>query len=106
MKDLGTLGGYESVAKGVNNRDQVVGYAEDSNRKQRASLWTLQGGIQNLNLLTTNLPSNVTLDVAAAINNQGQIAGWASVRLNHRAFLLTPVNVTNIPQMMMLLLSP
>jgi probable HAF family extracellular repeat protein len=104
MEDLGTLGGNNSTANGINNVDQVVGWAENAKPEVRAFVWTKQAGMQDLNKLTVNLPPNVVLKAARAINNNGQIVGMASVSLLDHAFLLTPVNVSNVPNMMFLLL--
>jgi probable HAF family extracellular repeat protein len=103
-KDLGTLGGDKSTANGINDRDQVVGWAENAKLEQRAFIWTRQAGMQDLNKLTIGLPSTVVLTTARAINKKGQIVGFARVRLLDHAFLLTPVTFTNVSTLLLLLL--
>jgi probable HAF family extracellular repeat protein len=77
--DLGTFGGNESVALGVNNRKQVVGMASNTipdlfsgfGTQGRAFLWQ-EGAMQDLGLLGTG-----TFAIATNINEQGQIVGGA-----------------------------
>lgn len=67
ITDLGVLPGYpDSSATDVNNRGQVVGYAEDplAGPTYRAFLWK-RGTMTDLGF-----------SFAAAINNQGVVAGW------------------------------
>src|SRR3989338_5574567 len=39
MKDLGTLGGEQSVAEAINNKGQVIGYSNDTNSEGYAFIW-------------------------------------------------------------------
>ncbi len=39
MVDLGTLGGTQSVARAVNEKGQVVGWADTMGLEQHAVLW-------------------------------------------------------------------
>ena len=40
MADLGTLGGPQSIARDINNRDQIVGESLTISGARRATLWT------------------------------------------------------------------
>lgn len=85
ITDLGTLGGNESLAGGVNNRGQVAGCATNatpdsfnlgclgfaaSPQQGRAFLW--QNGVMQ-DLGTSGGPDSAALFV----NERGQVAGWA-----------------------------
>jgi probable HAF family extracellular repeat protein len=74
---LGELvpGGY-SEAFDINDSDWVVGMAQDTDGFN-AFLWTPAGGMKNLNELVANLPAGLKLLYAMAINQQGEIAGYA-----------------------------
>ncbi len=51
----------------------------------------LDNAMYDLNDLTT-LPAGWTLEVATALNDEGQIVGWGQDNLDHDfGFLLTPV---------------
>ncbi len=88
--NIGSLGGGAAAA-GVNDQCQVVGgsYLSD-NVTDHAFIWTPQGGMKDLNNL---IPANSgwVLEVAAAINATGQIAGTGLINGLTHAFLLTPV---------------
>jgi probable HAF family extracellular repeat protein len=109
MIDLGSLGGPGnrwgsdfSVALGVNNLDQVVGYTYLSVVggmfiQQVAFLWyQTKGGVGqmvNLNTLIDKTGKNYLVTSATAINDNGQIAGSAyNLQTGDvRAVLLTPI---------------
>jgi len=109
MIDLGSLGGEGnrwgsdfSVALGVNNLDQVVGYTYlpavgEMPIQQVAFLWyRTKGGIGkmvNLNTLIDKTARNYLVFSATAINDNGQIAATAYDMRNGsvRAVLLTPM---------------
>jgi probable HAF family extracellular repeat protein len=78
MQDLGTLGGDSSYAYGINRSGQIVGGSRTSTSQQfnagHAFLWE-RGRMLDLNELVTNLPADVVLEVARAINDDGSIAG-------------------------------
>jgi len=98
MIDLGTLpGGGASAAININNNGQVVGWSCDQSFDEcavatnfRAVLWQ-NGGITDLNTLIPP-DSPLFLFEARAINDQGQIAGFA-LQIStgeYHAFLATP----------------
>ena len=111
MIDLGSLGGPGnrwgtdvSVALGVNNYDQVVGYTYlpvigDMPIQQVAFLWRRgvngSGHMINLNRLLFGEGKNYLVSSATAINNHGQIVGTAYDLRNGnvRAVLLTPTEI-------------
>ena len=76
MKDLGTLpGGTDSIARDINNNNQIVGYGSNG-----PFLWDAAHGMRSLNDLVTSAQLNPTPDAyymndAVAINDNGQIAG-------------------------------
>jgi probable HAF family extracellular repeat protein len=78
MRDLGVLAeGLGSVARGINDRGEVVGQstlpipAIPRNPETHAFLWTPAGGMQDLGALGGELTSSVAYD----INNAGQVVG-------------------------------
>ena len=94
MNGLGTLGGAGSEALGINNTGQVVGDALTSAvfPTFHAFLWQ-SGHMYDLNDMVS-ASSGWVLQVASAINDTGQIAGWG-YRIDETgtsAFLLTPID--------------
>ncbi|HMP72935.1 MAG TPA: DUF3466 family protein [Kiritimatiellia bacterium] len=89
--DLGTLGGGASFAYGINDRSQVVGSSYDADGRLQAFVW--QNGLMNgLGFLPDG-----TQSVARAINNHGEITGYA--RLSNtffRAFRYTGDELENL----------
>lgn len=86
MTDLGTLGGPESRAYGVNSLGQVVGMSRLSTGDYHAFLYTPGACMTDLGTLGGNLSE------AHAINDAGQISGWAQtgVGSQQHAFFYTP----------------
>jgi probable HAF family extracellular repeat protein len=83
--DLGTLGGPESWAYGLNDLGYVVGYAEVPDWTYRAFVWD---GSEMTDLGTLG----GRYSGAHGINNQGVIVGWATDALgNTHAVQWTPV---------------
>ena len=74
MTDLGTLGGYHSFARAINDSRVVVGYAETASRALHAFRWN-NGVMQDLG----TLPGGGTNSWAFDINNAGHIVGKAEV---------------------------
>jgi probable HAF family extracellular repeat protein len=94
MLDLGYLaGGTEySVARDINNHDQIVGYVKDSAGVQHAALYTgLPGkGGAWVDLNTLIDPSlGWTLTHALGINDSGQITGYGTLGGVNHSFILT-----------------
>jgi len=73
LQDLGTLGGSDSSALGLNAAGQVVGQADSSTAPNQASLWTKSAGM--ISLGTLGGPTSV----ANAINASGQVAGQSDL---------------------------
>jgi probable HAF family extracellular repeat protein len=99
-RDLGSLGGSSSYAHGINVHGEVVGGSRTptspANNAGHAFLWA-NGRMVDLNTVVTNLPGNVVLEVARAINDDGSIVGTTCSGFCEpgktaptRAFLLVP----------------
>lgn len=105
MADLGTLRtntrhGF-SAASGLNEKGEVVGWAENEKRQRRAFVYR-DGQMYDLNSLlylraddgTITVPG-ITLTEARDINEDGVIVGWGEIRgtqgTETRGFLLNPV---------------
>jgi probable HAF family extracellular repeat protein len=83
MTPLSTLGGNNSVAENVNDRGQIVGFAESADPDPncmapevfdlRPVIWGKEGQIEALPLLRGDI-----LGAAIGINNKGQIMGVSS----------------------------
>jgi probable HAF family extracellular repeat protein len=85
--DLGTLGGTQSEAFGVNNLGQVVGWAFVPSEVEHAFLWTKAGGMRDLGTL------GGATSRAYAINDNGQVVGSSATATGDiHAFLWTAVD--------------
>jgi len=92
VTDLGTLGGNNTTALGINNSGQVVGSSNN-----RAFVYS-NGAMSDLNShLDPASSTGWTLQVANAINNKGQIVGQGTLNGKTEAFLLTPMGQTIEP---------
>jgi probable HAF family extracellular repeat protein len=78
MQDLGTLGGDSSYAYDINRSGRIVGGSRTPTSPEfnagHAFIWQ-RGRIIDLNEVVTNLPADVVLEVARAINDDGSIVG-------------------------------
>jgi probable HAF family extracellular repeat protein len=77
LTDLGTFGGKGSVAADINDRGQIVGFADTTRRNEagvisHGFLWQ-DGRLRDLGTLHGNDSS-----YAEAINERGQIVGYSS----------------------------
>ena len=88
ITELGTLPGYRnSIATGINDARQVVGFSQTTT--QEAFIWQ-NGVMSNLNDLRTP-ERDIVIQLAWAINQDGQITGSARLQGDTVAVLLTPV---------------
>ncbi|WP_052882052.1 HAF repeat-containing PEP-CTERM protein [Kiritimatiella glycovorans] len=93
LTDLGTLGGAESDAFGINEANVVVGTANTADGSSRAYVYSGLTGMIDLNSLApaaTN--AGLTLEVAYDINDRGAIVGQAreNATSDQKGFLLKP----------------
>ncbi len=90
MTDLGTLGGTNSHALGINASAQVVGDSDIAGDAATHAYIYSGGTMTDLNTLISPT-SGWTLTVAAAINDSGSIVGTGiNAAAQTHAFLLTP----------------
>ena len=70
---LGTLGGQESVASGINDNGLIAMSAQDSQAHWRPASYLITGGT------ATSLPTLGGVQGAAAVCSNGNIAGWSDL---------------------------
>ena len=98
VQDLGTLSGLDThyaTARAINRWGTIVGGSQTTSGLVHAFVWSRHTGMRDLNELidpSSELPSQVVLLVAQAINDIGSIALIAYVpgEESQRAFLLVP----------------
>ena len=85
MQDLGTLGGTNSSAAGINARGEVTGTSDTECGSSHAFLWTPSGGMQDLGTLGGKNSS------AAGIDARGEVTGTSdTAHGGSDAFLWSP----------------
>jgi len=72
MQDLGTLGGPNSFAAGINNSGEIVGYSDTTDGVEHPFRWTQTAGMQDL-----GTPPGFTYSTAWGINTAGAVVGSA-----------------------------
>lgn len=96
MQDLGALPSSNSsysLALGINNLAQVVGYSDPSGKgSYLATLWR-SGAVIDLNSFV--LGTGWLLQKATGINDKGQIVGYGTINDQGRAYILTPPTFKN-----------
>jgi len=82
VSSLGTLGGASSLAEGINDFGDVVGFSTTAGGLQHAFLYS-GGSMIDLGTL------GGSVSLANSVNNAGQVVGWSSIKggTNHHAFL-------------------
>jgi probable HAF family extracellular repeat protein len=98
--DLGG-GDFHSFANDINNLGEVVGSFDN-----RAVFWTADQQRFDLAGLVDDLPGAMVLSNAMALNDAGQITGWAVNAAGNRVgYLLTPVSAVPEPAAWVLVLA-
>jgi probable HAF family extracellular repeat protein len=96
---LGTLGGNNSVARGINETGQIVGWSHTSDGDWHAFLWQNGEGMQDLGTLGGNNSE------AFGINEAGQIVGVSHISISSDEFhaFSTSRCTRGLPWLMLLL---
>jgi probable HAF family extracellular repeat protein len=91
-KSLGNLGGSFSVAEGMNEQGDVVGWARTMENRQHAFLWTESDGMVDLNNPTSlaGWHAGSYLQSALDINDNGKIVGGAYLNGTGAAYVYSP----------------
>ncbi len=77
MTDLGTLGGANSYATGINDSGQVVGYSElPGTTITHTFIWTANGGMVDIGTFGKSKASQ-----GQAINSAGEVAGEGTIKV-------------------------
>ncbi len=86
---LGSLGGSDGRAFGINDAGRVTGSATDAAGLARGFVFSDADGLIALDAFGAGAPAS-----AQHINTAGQIAGFSSIASDERAFLFSPPNLT------------
>lgn len=89
LQHLELSGKFYNSVQAMNDCDVVVGAYGPDSEHYRAFLWAPTAGFRDLNSLVPG-DSGWRLQSAAAIGNQGEIAGSGELRGDDRGFLLIP----------------
>jgi len=73
LKDLGTLGGWQSWALDINDRSQVVGVSMLPNGSSHSFIWSERFGMRDL-----GVPAGFERSQGLKINSQGEVVGIVS----------------------------
>ncbi|PTQ70815.1 putative secreted protein with PEP-CTERM sorting signal [Nitrosomonas oligotropha] len=100
MIDLGTLGGDYSHARAINDFGQVVGTSNTIEANGPHAFLTGHNGVGmiDLSILEPVIAAGWTQLTPYSINNKGQVFGYGVLRGNYVAFLLTPSEISPIPE--------
>jgi probable HAF family extracellular repeat protein len=106
LQDLGTLGGNNSRASGINASGQIVGHSNTATGDTHAFLYLtapaygFPAGMNDLGTFGGEF-NGLTFSIANAINSQGQIVGSSLVPMPEfdaeHAFLWTPGGTNGVP---------
>lgn len=90
--DLGDLGGFQSLAFGINDLSQVVGRSRNNPQscEFKAFIWDATHGMRSLSELIPSDSGWDTLEDASSINNHGYILGTGIYKGREQTFLLVP----------------
>lgn len=95
MRRLGTLGGSEGAARGINDAGQVVGWSTTSSDRYTYAFLYRAGSIKSIGNLDPNHPANTSR--AYDVNNSGQIVGESYVSgKGQSAFLFKDGKMQNL----------
>ncbi|BCW95125.1 MAG: hypothetical protein KatS3mg018_0607 [Fimbriimonadales bacterium] len=98
-RDLGTLGGNESIAYACTNNQIAVGWSHNASNQRRAFRWTPTAGMIDLSeAYTSVLPPGAYLEAAYDITPDGRYIvgrGYNAERGRFEAFLLDTLCLAN-----------
>jgi len=96
--DLGTLGGFSSLAQGINSAGAIVGWSETSDGRSRAALWR-DGSIIDLGTMGGSLSEAFDVNDSGVIVGSSYTAGdtesHATIWINNLPYALESLGGTN-----------